>query len=70
MLEVLYKRISLREQLNESGGKLIWVSGDWNLSDALTKKCKSARQGLVQYLRNFTWKLTFESFVLSKREKE
>ena len=61
----------LREQLNESGGKLIWVSGDWNLSDALTKKCKSARQGLVQYLRNFTWKLTFDpSFFQSERKNK
>ena len=61
----------LREQLLESGGKLIWVSGDWNLSDALTKKCRSARQGLGQYLRNFTWKLTFDpAFFQSERKNK
>ena len=61
----------LREQLDESGGKLIWVSRDWNLSDALTKKCKTARQGLLQFLKTGTWKLTFDpQFFQSERKNK
>ena len=59
----------LREQLGESGGKLIWLSGDWNLSDALTKKSAEARRGLVQYFKNWLWKLSFDpSFIQSEKK--
>ena len=34
----------VREQLAESFCRLIWISGDWNVSDALTKKTSCARR--------------------------
>eukprot|EP00434_Breviolum_minutum_P013481 symbB.v1.2.011883.t2/scaffold806.1/size231046/10 len=59
----------LREQLEQGCGRLIWLSGDWNLSDALTKKSKDARMGLLQFLRNFTWQLYFDpNFVVSEKK--
>ncbi len=59
----------LREQLEQGCGRLIWLSGDWNLSDALTKKSKEARMGLLQFLRNFTWQLYFDpNFVVSEKK--
>ena len=59
----------LREQLGESHGKLIWLSGDWNLSDALTKKSMEARRGLQQYLKNWLWKLSFDpNFIQSEKK--
>lgn len=61
----------LREQLEQSKGSLIWVSGDWNLADALTKKSKSARLGLLQYFRNGVWKLTYDpSFIQSEKKSK
>ena len=59
----------LREQLREAGGRLIWLSGDWNLADSMTKKAKSARQGLEQFLRNYVWQLHYDpNFVVSERK--
>ena len=59
----------MREQLRSSGGKLIWISGDWNLGDAMTKKSKTARQGLIQFMRNWFWRLTFSpDFVVSEKK--
>ena len=59
----------LREQLTDSACKLIWISGDWNLGDALTKKAKTAREGLLQFLKNNMWRLTFDpSMVISERK--
>lgn len=59
----------LREQLEQGCGRLICLSGDWNLSDALTKKSKDARMGLLQFLRNFTWQLYFDpNFVVSEKK--
>ena len=41
----------LREQLEESFCRLIWISGGCNLSDALTKKARVAREGLIQLFK-------------------
>lgn len=59
----------LREQLKESGCKLIWISGDWNLSDGLTKKAKSSREGLEQLLRQNVWMLRYDpEFIRSEKK--
>lgn len=59
----------LKEQLQDAGDKLIWLSGDWNLADAMTKKAKSARQGLEQFLKNYVWQLHYDpNFVVSERK--
>eukprot|EP00438_Fugacium_kawagutii_P003967 Skav207534 [mRNA] locus=scaffold756:114473:122071:+ [translate_table: standard] len=59
----------LREQLQSSMGKMIWISGDWNLSDGMTKKNKIARQGLMQFLKNWMWRLTFSpDFIMSEKK--
>ena len=58
----------LREQLKESG-RLIWLSGDWNLSDAMTKKPKASREGLEQFLRQNVWMLRFDpEFIRSEKK--
>ena len=59
----------LREQLAESFCRLIWISGDWNLSDALTKKTRVAREGLIQFFKQNIWKLKFDpTFIQSEKE--
>ena len=59
----------LKEQLSESHAKLIWISGDWNLAYSLTKKSRTAREGLTQFARNFIWKLKYDpSFALSEKK--
>ena len=61
----------LREQLEQAKASLIWIAGDWNLSDALTKKSKTARASLVQFFRTWTWKLKFDpEFVQSERKSK
>ena len=58
----------LREQLQESLCRLIWISGDWNLSDALTKKPKAAREGLNQFLKSCIWRLRYDpQFIQSEK---
>lgn len=59
----------LREQLQESLARLIWISGDWNLGDALTKKHRSCREGLLQFIKGQVWKLKYDpNFVLSEKK--
>ena len=59
----------VREQLAESFCRLIWISGDWNLSDAWTKKTRVAREGLIQFFKQNTWKLKFDpTFIQSEKE--
>ena len=61
----------LREQLDTGGARLIWLAGDWNLSDAFTKKALVARQGLMQFLRNFLWRLHYDpQFITSERKSK
>ena len=61
----------LREQIKIAKTTLIWLSGDWNLSDALTKKDKTARAGLMQFLRNWMWKLSYDpNFIQSERKSK
>ena len=68
-LEVPCKGYQLKEQLNEEDTKLIWISGDWNLSDALTKKAKAARLGLLQFAKSFIWKLKYgPNFIQSEKK--
>ena len=58
----------LKEQLQEAESKLIWISGDWNLGDALTKKAKIARQGLMQFVKSFVWRMKFDpNFIQSEK---
>lgn len=46
-----------------------WNSGDWNLSDALTKKTRVAREGLIQFFNQNIWKLKFDpTFIQSEKE--
>ncbi|CAK9012193.1 Transposon Ty1-NL2 Gag-Pol polyprotein [Durusdinium trenchii] len=49
----------LKEQLKESKCRLVWVSGDWNLADSLTKKARICRDGLAQLKKNNVWRLRF-----------
>ena len=59
----------LCEQLIDSSGILIWISGDWNLADSLTKKDKSCRAGLSQFVKNWMWKLTYDpNFIQSEKK--
>ena len=59
----------LREHLEQGGALMIWLGGDWNLSDALTKKPAVARQGLLQFLKNFVWRLQYDpAFITSERK--
>ena len=59
----------LKEQIVASAGKLIWVSGDWNLADALTKKHRSSREGLQQFIKSQIWKLRYDpGFVCSEKK--
>ena len=59
----------LKENILRDNTALIWLAGDWNLSDALTKKLAECRQGLMLFLRTWTWKLRFDpSFVVSARK--
>ena len=61
----------LRESLEQSKAALIWIAGDWNLSDALTKKSKTARTSLVQFFRTWTWRLKYDpGFVQSERKSK
>ena len=59
----------LREQLAESFCRLIWISGDWNLSDALTKKARVAREGLIQFFKQNIWKLKFDPTFIQSEKK-
>ena len=59
----------LKEQLSEADTKLIWISGDWNLSDALTKKAKAARLGLMQFAKQFIWKLKYDPHFIQSEKK-
>ena len=59
----------LREQLAESFCGLIWISGDWNLSEALTKKAGVAREGLIQFFKQNMWKLKFDPTFIQSEKK-
>ena len=59
----------LKEQLKESGCRLVWVSGDWNLSDSLTNKTWACRDGLAQFKKNNVWRLRLdENFIQSEKK--
>ena len=38
--------LSLHAQAEDENKHLVWLSGDWNISDALTKEKAECRQGL------------------------
>eukprot|EP00435_Cladocopium_sp_Y103_P039255 s2000_g10.t1 len=68
---IALQAFQLREQIEQAKTILIWLSGDWNLSDALTKKDKGARAGLMQFLRNWMWKLSYDpSFIQSEKKSK
>ena len=59
----------VKQSLAVDLAKLIWLAGDWNLSDALTKKPAECRQGLKLFLKTFTWKLKYDpNFIVSARK--
>jgi hypothetical protein len=59
----------LKESIKKSETRLIWLSGEWNISDALTKKSAEARAGFEQYLRTGVWMLRFDpAFVVSSKK--
>ena len=49
--------------------RLIWMAGDWNISDALTKKTRECRQGFTLFLKTRVWKMQYdEKFVISAKK--
>ena len=59
----------LKESINRDKTLLLWIAGDWNLSDALSKKAQEFRQGLLLFLRAYLWKLKYDpEFVASARK--
>merc|ERR1711951_227799 len=59
----------LKESISRDLTLLLWIAGDWNLSDALTKKALECRQGLMLFLKTWVWKLKYDpEFVVSARK--
>jgi hypothetical protein len=61
----------LKESVKRSGTRLIWLSGEWNISDALTKKGADARASFMQFLKTGIWMLRFDpNFVVSAKKSK
>jgi hypothetical protein len=59
----------MKENLRRDKATLIWLAGDWNLADALTKKSADSRQGLKVFLRTSTRRIKYDTeFVVSARK--
>ena len=59
----------LKENFDRENSKLIWLAGDWNISDALTKKSAECRHGLKLFLKTNVWQLKFDpAFIVSARK--
>ena len=60
---------AIKEALNDEKEHLIWVSGDWNLADALTKSADDCRVSARQFLRSGKWRIKFdENFLAGKKQ--
>eukprot|EP00439_Symbiodinium_sp_Y106_P003788 s7080_g1.t1 len=58
----------MKESIERAGTRLIWLSGEWNISDALTKKSPECRRTFEQYLRTRVWMLRYDpEFVISAK---
>ena len=62
--------MALKQSFEEDeNNHLVWLAGDWNISDALTKEKAECRQGLREYLRTRVWRLKFDpKFIVSARK--
>ena len=61
---------AVKESLLDPGLDLAWVSGDWNLSDALTKWDTACRAGLERYYRTWQWRVKFDpAFIVSEKKQ-
>ena len=61
---------AVKESLLDPGLDLAWVSGDWNLSDALTKWDTACRGGLERYYRTWQWRVKFDpAFIVSEKKQ-
>ena len=59
----------LKQALRLCGTHLLWLAGDWNLSDSLTKKKPESRDSMLFYLKHRLWQLRFEpQFIESARK--
>ena len=59
----------VKESIQQAGTRLIWLSGEWNISDALTKKSPECRRTFEQYLKTRVWMLHFDpNFVISAKK--
>ena len=53
----------------DKNNHLVWLAGDWNISDALTKEKAECRLGMREYLRTRVWRLKFDpQFIVSARK--
>ena len=56
---------SLKQKLKDQLLECVWVAGDWNLSDCLTKKQQECRKGMIKFLELRVWRLRFDpEFIL------
>ena len=59
----------LKEAIPTCNTTLLWLAGDWNLSDALTKKKPDSRESLEYYFQKRCWMLKFDpEFIVSARK--
>ena len=49
----------LRDNLKRVGCELRWLTSDYGLADALTKKRGEARIGLMKFLRTWLWSIAY-----------
>ena len=60
----------LRDNLKRVGCELRWLTSDYDLADALTKKRGEARVGLMKFLRTWLWSIAYNpNFVAAKKNK-
>ena len=59
----------VKQTIRICGTLLIWLAGDWNLGDSLTKKKPESRESMLFYLRHRTWMLKYDpEFIMSARK--
>eukprot|EP00438_Fugacium_kawagutii_P031764 Skav205351 [mRNA] locus=scaffold1956:24961:32706:- [translate_table: standard] len=59
----------LKQSLATTKTRLIWMSSDWMLADAMTKKAAEARKSLEQFLRQGIWMFRYDpEFVTSAKK--
>ena len=61
----------IKQSFENVGTRLIWLSGDWMLADALTKRHPECRRGLQQFLQQWIWMLSYDpNFITSARKSK